>query len=479
MDEEKSITNNNDFSNEQQPASAGAETAAAPAAESAPIDDYGIDNSAIEQTVNDAQPPAAASFSENAQADAQPQAASNTPAAQPTYVQGPKPKKQYRLSGGGIFGLLLLCALLAAAVGFGGGMLAADNAYDDVQAEMQRLMEESGSAVIYRSVQTSGGTYSEQQGLTVSEITDLTADAVVEIVTEVVSDSLWFGQQIIPGAGSGIIISEDGYVLTSNHLIADASTITISLRNGESYEAQLVAADETSDVAILKIEATGLTAVVFGDSDALKVGDRAVAIGNPLGQLGGSVTVGYISALERQVVIDGVEYSVLQTDAAINQGNSGGGLFNAQGELIGLVMAKSSGFSVEGLGFAIPINDITDIVDDLITYGYVTSRVTLGVQLINISDQRTALYYRVDEVGVYILEIQSGSNAEYAGLQVGDRIISIDDTPIDSAETVIEIIGSHSVDEEITVLVDRGGQEISIPVTLYGIIPEETMLTSY
>ena len=281
-----------------------------------------------------------------------------------------------------------------------------------------------------------------------------------------VSTDRWMQQVVSEGAGSGVILSQDGKIVTNNHVIEGASTITVRLRSGETYPATLIGTDSETDVALLKIDATGLTPATLGDSDTLKVGEPAIAIGNPLGQLGGTVTDGIISALNRDITLDGETMNLLQTNAAINPGNSGGGLFNAQGELIGIVVAKSSGTGVEGLGFAIPINQVKSVVAELETNGYVTGRAAMGVSLVDIQDAQTAMAYRVDRAGVYVLAVNDGSAAQKAGIQAGDCIVSVDGTEISDASSLTALIESHSVGDTISVSVLRNGQTLTLPVTL-------------
>ena len=206
---------------------------------------------------------------------------------------------------------------------------------------------------------TDGYTLEDATGssLTVSEIVEKSADSVVEIVTESVATDSWMMQYITEGAGSGVIIDSDGYIMTNNHVISGARKITVTLRNGDEYEAKLVGTDSTNDVAVIKINPDGkeLTAATYGNSDQLVVGEMAVAIGNPLGQLGGTVSTGIVSALNRDITIDGQEMNLLQTDASINPGNSGGGLFNQYGQLIGLVVAKSSALKSHSPGDTISV----------------------------------------------------------------------------------------------------------------------------
>ena len=385
----------------------------------------------------------------------------------------------------GIICSVIVGLILVGLAGFGGGLLAADKIEDRLANNLDQMLAETGTTVLYRSVDTTGTGVDDREDLSISDIAELCADSVVEISTETeVNGWSWFGNSsyLVPGAGSGIIISDNGHILTCYHVIEDAETIAVRLRNGESYQASVVAADEESDVAIIKIEPTSeLTPVVFGSSDALQVGDSVVAIGNPLGELGGSVTEGIISALDREVTIeDKGTFTVLQTSAAINSGNSGGGLFNRQGELIGMVNAKASEVGVEGLGFALPIDDIKGIIEDLLNYGYVTDRgVTLGVVLVDINDERSAASYGVNEYGCYIYQVNADSNAAYAGLRAGDRIISIDGEPIDNGDEVVEIISNHSANDQITMVINRNGQEMEVNITLYGAVPNDATATSF
>jgi serine protease Do len=296
-----------------------------------------------------------------------------------------------------------------------------------------------------------------QEQLSIPEIAAFASASVVEIYTETVINSGRMRQFISEGAGSGVIISSDGYILTNNHVIEGARNITVRLNIGIDYEAILIGRDSKTDLAILKIQADDLHPVVIGDSDMLSVGEIAVAIGNPLGKLGGTVTDGVISALSRNIEIDGFMMTLLQTSAAINPGNSGGGLFNAYGELIGVINAKSSGTDIEGLGFAIPINLAKSIADSLIEFGYVPGRVDFGASLINILDRMTAMMYRVQMLGVYVSQVDADSV-----LQVGDLIISIDGINVHSIEDINEIIITCDVGDELEIVVFRNGIEASV-----------------
>ena len=301
-------------------------------------------------------------------------------------------------------------------------------------------------------------------------------DSVGAITTESISTSTFFRQYVTQGAGSGVVLTTDGYIVTNYHVIKGAQQITVTANDGTTYAATLVGGDESNDIAVLKVEAKDLTPAVLGDSDTLKVGDAVLAIGNPLGTLSGTVTDGMISALERQVTIDGNNMSLLQTSAAVNPGNSGGGLFNASGELIGIVNAKStsdsSGNAVDNIGFAIPFNSVKTIIEDLISHGYVTGQIVLGVNLIDISDERTARYYGLDSTGVYIQSVESGSIADLGGLQAGDRVLSFGGVEVSSADELKAALASHSVGDRVEIKVSRNGREYTHSVVLTEYVPD-------
>lgn len=299
------------------------------------------------------------------------------------------------------------------------------------------------------------------KGLTIPEIAALASKSVVEIYTESVSNSGRMRQFVTEGAGSGVIITADGYIVTNNHVIEGSRKITVRLSSGKDYEATLVGRDSKTDIAVIKINAAGLQPAVYGNSDNIVVGELAVAIGNPLGQLGGTVTDGIISALSRNIEIDGNMMTLLQTSAAVNPGNSGGGLFNCYGELIGVVNAKSSGSDIEGIGFAIPVNLAKLIAQSLIKYGYVPGRIDFGVTLINVLDPMTAMMYRVQSTGVYVSQTDENSQ-----LQSGDRIVSIDGKDIRSIADINELLDSYKVGDTLPVDVVRGGRTITVQHTL-------------
>lgn len=405
------------------------------------------------------------SFVNNNTQNQTPQNGTNTANSNANTQQKKKDSNKAKMPKGAIAAVIAVCVLLSGAFGFGGTMLANYISSQNMNAD--------GTMVVHQIEANEVSADKSLVDKTTTQITEDVADSVVEITTELMTTNSFYGQQIAKGAGSGVIISEDGYIITNDHVIENATKINVTLRNGESYEAKLIGKDDEVDVALLKIEAKGLKVAVFGDSSKLSVGDKAVAIGNPLGQLGGTVTDGIISALDRTVVIDDQAMNLLQTNAAINPGNSGGGLFNGQGELVGLVVAKSSGETVEGLGFAIPINDILDILPDLKEHGYVTGRPELGVTFVDLTNSMYSMYYFGNaNQGCYVYSMKSGSNAEKAGLKVGDRVISVNKTEIKSSSDIEDIIKKLSVGDEVTLEVERSGQTGTIKVELQEKVPD-------
>lgn len=368
---------------------------------------------------------------------------------------------------------LIACAIaLTLCVGVGGGFLGsylANNGNGIIAANTSNS-NESKSSKSNSELKIVQASDSEVKPTTVQEVVEKTQNAVVEITTETTQYGSFYGQYVAQGAGSGVIISSDGYIITNNHVIDGASKITVRLKDEKTYEAKLIGKDSTLDVALLKIEADNLTVATFGDSSKLAVGQTAIAIGNPLGKLGGTVTDGIISALDREIEIDGKTMTLLQTNAAINPGNSGGGLFDANGNLIGLVVAKStstsSGTSLEGLGFAIPINKIVDVLSDLKTNGYVTGRPSLGVTIVDINDREKQFMYRVNQLGAYISSLTSGGAAEKAGLKVGDCITKIDNKEVSSSSDIKTELSKHKAGDSIKVTVVRDEKTVTVNVTL-------------
>jgi len=281
------------------------------------------------------------------------------------------------------------------------------------------------------------------------------------------------------GSGSGVIITMDGYIVTNSHVVSGGETIKVHLEDGTEYTAELIADDSYTDLAVIKIDAENLPAAVLGNSGEMLVCDEVYAIGNPLGVYAGSVSEGIISGLDRIVKIEGVEMTLMQTTAAVNPGNSGGGLFNSRGELIGIVNAKSSGSDVEGLGFAIPIDSAKGIIADMIDLGYVTGRPYLGISMQNISI-RTASpggmnggFFPFGAFGSYgyvnrvqVANIEAGSAAEQGGMQVNDIIISINGTEVSGSSELSMLLYEYQVGESVTITVQRGTELLDLSIVL-------------
>ncbi|MCI9456781.1 MAG: trypsin-like serine protease [Oscillospiraceae bacterium] len=365
----------------------------------------------------------------------------------------------------------MVCSIiLSGAAGFGGGILASrftesESVQDTPSSSISSSMAPSSPA----EANTVNTTVSSG-AMSIAEIAAATANSVVEITTEsvVTGGGFWVQQYVASGAGSGVILSEDGYIATNNHVIENATSVTVRLHNGESYEAQIIGADSEKDVALIKIDATGLTPAKIGDSDALVVGEDTVAVGNPLGQLGGTVTNGIVSALDREITIDGQTMNLLQTNAAINPGNSGGGLFNEKGELVGLVVAKSAGSDLEGLGFAIPINDVMEVVEQLKEFGYVTGKPYLGISLVDINTVQRAMQYGVNQAGVYVMEVDRPE----CGLQAGDCITQINGFEVESSDDISDTIKAYSAGDTVEMTVIRNGETITVDALLGEKVPQ-------
>lgn len=352
--------------------------------------------------------------------------------------------------------LLICCMVFSSLFGFGGAF--AYNTLAGSGSPSQTISTGSGRSSGYTLESSSGN------NMSVQDIVKTTQSSVVEIKTEgVVSDS-WMQQYVTEGAGSGVIISADGYIMTNNHVIGGASKITVTTTDNQSYEAKLVGTDSDNDVAVLKIDATGLSPATYGNSDELAVGDLAVAIGNPLGELGGTVTAGIISATDRQLTIDGKTLTLLQTDSSINPGNSGGGLFNSDGQLIGLVVAKSSGSDVEGLGFAIPINKAADIAQQLMSNGYVKGKPWTGMAYSEGSSGFDS-FFGNSSSSVYIYSVNTQTAAK-AGFEAGDIVKEVAGKPITSIDDLSQIITSHKVGDKLTFKISRDGKEKKLTLKL-------------
>ena len=306
------------------------------------------------------------------------------------------------------------------------------------------------------------------KSLTPKEVYAMNVNACVGIATQITTN-VWGQVASASASGSGFILTSDGYVVTNNHVVDGATSVTVKLYNGDEYDATIVGTDEMNDVALLKIDATGLQAVTVGDSDQIEVGEEVIAIGNPLGELTFTMTAGVVSALDREINTDGKPINMLQTDVAINSGNSGGPLFDMDGNVIGITSAKysgetSSGASIEGISFAIPINDALRIVYDLQQYGHVTGRAYLGVTVRDL-DSSTGATYGLP-TGPMIQSVEAGGCAEKAGLQQGDIIIGFNDAEISSYTDLVAALNKCKAGDTATIKVYRAGAEIDAQITL-------------
>ena len=376
------------------------------------------------------------------------------------------PKKRRRKNGN--IARSAVALVLAAAMGFVGGFVGAQVGNTGGKVVIQQVAPSSTSS----SDSGSASAVNTASGMTTAQVSEMVSPSVVVITTEqvVYSQWSWYGQsQVESGAGSGVIISSDGYILTCAHVVSGASNITVSIGD-KDYPATLVGEDTTSDIAVVKVDATGLTPATVGNSDNLKVGESVMAVGNPLGELGGTVTSGIVSALNRSVTIQGTSstntMSLIQMDASVSPGNSGGGLFNMNGELIGLVNAKSSSSDAEGLGFAIPINDAIKVAQDLLENGYVSGRPYMGITYLAVTDAQTAAQLNVNAYGVYVVDVVQGGPADKAGLKTGDRIVSIDGTEIAQKDDLGTLIQQHAAGDTLSITVAREGQMQTVSLTL-------------
>lgn len=314
------------------------------------------------------------------------------------------------------------------------------------------------------------------KSMSAAEIYAENLDSVVTIQTEIITQS--FFQQYIGGAtGSGFVISEDGYILTNAHVIEGANSITVTFESGDSFNATIVGTEEDNDLAVIKIEPTyALNPVVMGDSDKVVIGEDVFAIGNPLGELTFSITKGIVSAIDRQIQIDTFNsINMFQVDCAVNEGNSGGPIFNEYGEVIGIVSAKYASETIEGLGFCIPITDALNIVTDLIQYGKVVDKAYMGIQVADVSETMIQQYNMV--AGAYVSIIDAGSCAEKAGLKIGDIIVELGGEKVDSVNALLLAKREYKAGDTVTIKVYRSGEYVDLSITFDEYVEEEVNST--
>lgn len=363
-----------------------------------------------------------------------------------------KEKKEPKFITRKAFAVSLICCMIAtSALTVGGYTLASNLGIGNTTKQV--------SATNYTLAKATGSEKSVQEIIAQNE------NAVVEIRTESVSRDAWLQNYVTEGAGSGVIVDTKGYILTCNHVIEGASKIVVTLKDGTELEASLVGADAQNDIAVLKVKANNLTAASYGDSSEMQVGDMVVAIGNPLGELGGSASSGIISALDRTITVDNREMTLMQTDTSINPGNSGGGLFDQYGNLIGIVVAKSTGSDVEGLGFAIPITKAAEIAKDLIENGHVTGRAAIGITIVDASDAETAMQFGLRMTGVYVKEV-NGKEAKAAGFKAGDMIYYVGDTKIENQAGLTGALNKYKPGDKVKITVIRDNETVELTTKL-------------
>lgn len=393
----------------------------------------------------------------------------------PEYPHTQKPKKKGK--GAGIIALALCFSLIGGAVGAGGVVLAQRMSLggkDYSQEELAVMVEGLRSAS-----QLEVATVGTDEVMTPAQVYAANVNSTVGITTSITTN-FWGFQTSSAASGSGFIISTNGYILTNYHVVEDSNSITVSMYDGTSYDAELVGYDESNDIAVLKIDAENLAPVVLGDSDAMNVGDSVVAIGNPLGELTFSLTSGAISAMDREITLSGgITMDLMQTDCAINSGNSGGALFNLYGEVIGITNAKyssssASEASIDNIGFAIPINSVKTIVQSIIENGYI-AKPYIGVSVMDVSQEN--LIYGVPE-GIAVQSVTEGSPAEEGGLQAGDIITAVNGNAMTSNE-MVDLVQQSQVGDVLTLDVYRKGETLQLTVTvgqqIQSALPEESV----
>ena len=380
----------------------------------------------------------------------------NTP-GDPGWAEAPAAKKPsfWQKTGVKVTALLLACAVVGGAAGYGGAALSS-----------------SGKTTIRQSNRTASEiTVKQVSGQTLmspAEVYASTVNSVVSINCSSVSTNI-FGQSVqSASSGSGFIITQDGYIVTNHHVVSGASSVTVTLHDGREYPATVVGSDSDYDVAVLKINATDLQPVTLGNSSNVNVGDSVLAIGNPLGELTFSMSQGIVSCCDRAINVDGTPFNMIQVDASINPGNSGGPLMNLYGEVVGIVSAKYSSYSdttVEGLGFAIPIGDVQAIITDIMENGQVTDKPSFGITAGTMTEQMAAQYQIEQKSGAFVYSVNKGGAGEKAGLRMGDVITKVDSTDIASMEDLTAAKKGHKAGDTVTVTYFRDGSSHTTSLT--------------
>lgn len=381
------------------------------------------------------------------------------PAAEPVVTDTPVQPKKHHGGVGRVVALILSCAVISAACGFGGAILAQNGS----RTGKTTVQQSNRTATTVNVKKVDGQTL-----MSPAEVYASTVNSVVSINCSAVSTNI-FGQQTeSASSGSGFIYTADGYIVTNQHVVANASSINVTLYNGDTYPATLVGSDSDYDVAVLKIDAKDLPAVTLGSSTDVNVGDTVMAIGNPLGELTFSMSQGIVSCVNRAINVEGTPFNMIQVDASINPGNSGGPLMNLYGEVVGIVSAKYSSYAnttVEGLGFAIPINDVQSIIKDIMENGSVGNKAYMAITAGTMTQQMAAQYKINATEGVFVYSVEDGGAGDKAGLKLGDVITKLNDTQITSMEDLSAAKKNFKAGDTVTLTVLRDGQEITTQLT--------------
>ena len=381
------------------------------------------------------------------------------PAAEPVVTDTPVQPKKHHGGVGRVVALILSCAVISAACGFGGAILAQNSS----RTGKTTVQQSNRTAATVNVKKVDGQTL-----MSPSEVYASTVNSVVSINCSAVSTNI-FGQQTeSASSGSGFIYTADGYIVTNQHVVANASSINVTLYNGDTYPATLVGSDSDYDVAVLKIDAKDLPAVTLGSSTDVNVGDTVMAIGNPLGELTFSMSQGIVSCVNRAINVEGTPFNMIQVDASINPGNSGGPLMNLYGEVVGIVSAKYSSYAnttVEGLGFAIPINDVQSIIKDIMENGSVGNKAYMAITAGTMTQQMAAQYKINATEGVFVYSVEDGGAGDKAGLKLGDVITKLNDTQITSMEDLSAAKKGFKAGDTVTLTVLRDGKEITTQLT--------------
>ena len=381
------------------------------------------------------------------------------PAAEPVVTDTPVQPKKHHGGVGRVVALILSCAVISAACGFGGAILAQNGS----RTGKTTVQQSNRTATTVNVKKVDGQTL-----MSPAEVYASTVNSVVSINCSAVSTNI-FGQQTeSASSGSGFIYTADGYIVTNQHVVANASSINVTLYNGDTYPATLVGSDSDYDVAVLKIDAKDLPAVTLGSSTDVNVGDTVMAIGNPLGELTFSMSQGIVSCVNRAINVEGTPFNMIQVDASINPGNSGGPLMNLYGEVVGIVSAKYSSYAnttVEGLGFAIPINDVQSIIKDIMENVSVGNKAYMAITAGTMTQQMAAQYKINAAEGVFVYSVEDDGAGDKAGLKLGDVITKLNDTQITSMEDLSAAKKGFKAGDTVTLTVLRDGKEITTQLT--------------